>query len=239
MLAREVHNLCHDKKNIDAQIKRTEEILPKIEKEYNNSLHAKNIDEGLKLDIQTFCGHLRSALDYLANDIVEKYCPNAKKGDRLYFPITDSDTSFKQRMIDSYPDLQKNCPDLYLLLESLQPYLKSENKLLNQFNKINNENKHSDLVEQVRTETKRVNVTSPNGGSVSWGSGVTFGTGVSIMGIPVDPRTQLPVPNNVVKTEIITWVDFKFDNVDVSALWLLKESLKQIQDINFQITKFL
>ena len=226
-------------KNIAAQIKRAQEILPKIEKEYNNSLHTKNIDEDLKLDIQTFCGHLRSALDYLANDIVEKYCPNAKKGDRLYFPITDSGASFKQRMIDSYPNLQTNCPDLYLLLESVQPYLKSENKWLGQFNKINNENKHSDLVEQVRTETKRVSVTSPNGGSVSWGPGVTFGAGVQIMGVPVDPRTQLPVPNNIVKTEIITWVDFKFDSIDVSALWLLKESLKQVSLINSQIINFL
>lgn len=226
-------------KNIDAQINRAKEILPKIEKEYSNSLHAKNIEESLKLDIQTFCGHLRSALDYLANDIVEKYCPNAKKGDRLYFPITDSGTSFKQRMIDSYPDLQTNCPDLYLLLESVQPYFKSENKWLSQFNKINNENKHLDLVEQVRTETKQVNVISPSGGSVSWGPGVTFGAGVRIMGVPVDPRTQLPVPNNIVKTEIITWIDFKFDSVDVSALLLLKESLKQVHSINSQIANFL
>lgn len=225
--------------SIQAQINRAKDILPKIEREYNNSLHTQNIEENLKLDIQSFCGHLRSALDYLANDIVEKYCPNAKNGDRLYFPITDNDSSFKQRMIDSYPNLQTNCPDIYVLLESVQPYLKSENKWLSQFNKINNENKHSDLVEQVRTETNQVNVTSPNGGSVSWGPGVTFGAGVQIMGVPVDPRTQLPVPNNIIKTEIITWVDFKFYNVDVSALWLLKESLKQIVNINSQIINFL
>ena len=117
--------------------------------------------------------------------------------------------------------------------------LKNENKWLNRFNKINNENKHSDLVEQVRTETKQVSVTNPAGGSVSWGPGVTFGAGVQIMGVPIDPQTQLPVPNNIVKTEIITWVDFKFNNVDVSALWLLKESLKQVNSINSQITNFL
>ena len=227
------------KENINAQLKRATEILPKIEKEYNNSLYRKNISEDLKLDIHSFCGHLRSALDYMAHDIVEKYCPNAKKSDRLYFPITDNESSFKQRLIDSYPDLQTNCPDIYGLLELTQPYFRSENKWLNQFNKINNENKHSDLVEQTRTEIKRVNVTSPNGGSVSWGPGVTFGAGVQIMGVPIDPRTQLPIPNNIVKTEIITWVDFKFENIDISALWLLKESLKQIELINEEISKFL
>ena len=59
------------------------------------------------------------------------------------------------------------------------------------------------------------------------------------MGVPIDPRTQLPIPNNIVKTEIITWVDFKFENIDISALWLLKESLKQIESINEGISKFL
>ncbi len=58
-------------KSIKAQINRATELLPKIEAEYENSLTAQSIDEELKLDIQTFCGHLRSALDYLAKDIVE------------------------------------------------------------------------------------------------------------------------------------------------------------------------
>lgn len=53
-------------------------------------------------------------------------------------------------------------------------------------------------------------------------------SGVRAIGIPIDPRAQLPAPNNMVKTEVITWVDFKFNNIDVSALWLLKESLKQV-----------
>ncbi len=234
-------------KNIDAQIKRAQEILPKIEKEYNNSLHNKNVGEDLKLDIQTFCGHLRSALDYLANDIVEKYCPGAKSGDRLYFPITDSDTSFKQRMIDSYPGLQTNCPDLYILLESVQTYFKNENKWLSQFNKINNENKHSDLVEQTRTETKQLNISS-GGASMSLGQGasISLGHGASIQiggltilgGQTINTNSPAKMFGDG-KQEIITWVDFKFNKTDVSALWLLKESLKQIQLINSEIVKFL
>lgn len=38
------------------------------------------------------------------------------------------------------------------------------------------------------------------------------------MGVPIDPRTQLPVPNDVVKTNITTWVDFKFREGGQSVL---------------------
>jgi hypothetical protein len=59
------------------------------------------------------------------------------------------------------------------------------------------------------------------------------------MGVPIDIRTQLPIKNDIVKTEIITWVDFRFNDIDVSALWLIKESLKQIDFINSTIAKYL
>jgi hypothetical protein len=39
--------------------------------------------------------------------------------------------------------------------------------------------------------------------------------------------------------QIITWVDFKFAGVDVSALWLLKESYRGVADIVDQIQKYL
>ena len=224
--------------SIIAQLKRAKEILPRVEKDYNDSLHMKQISEDLKLDIQTLCGHLRSALDYLAKDIVEVHCPKAKSGDRPYFPITADNASFIRLMAKSYPDLITNCPDLYRYLESIQPYEKNENKWLTQFNEVNNENKHNALVEQTRTETKTVTI-SGHGGSVSWGNGVTFGSGVSIMGVQIDPLTQLPVANNLVKTEIITWVDFRFNDIDISALWLIKESVKQINLINSIVMKYL
>ena len=222
--------------SIRAQIKRATELLPKIEAEYKNSLTAQSIDEELKLDIQTFCGHLRSALDYLAKDIVETHCPNANPRNRLYFPITSDANSFNNMMNRSYPDLSSNSASIYSILESIQPYQSDENKWLTQFNKVNNENKHNDLVEQTRTETKTVEVKSKQGGgSVSWGPGVTFGSGVSVMGVPIDPRTQMPVPNNTTTTTIITWVDFKFDGINVSVIGLLKQTLNEVSRISEEI----
>ncbi len=224
--------------NIQAQIKRASEILPKIEQEYNNSLHKKEVSDDLKLDIQTFLGHLRSALDYLSKDIIEKYCPNV---DKSYFPIRHDKNSFMKMMSESYPELISHSPALYSYLESIQPYTNSDNSWLAHFNKLNNENKHNDLVEQIRTETERVNVEINGGGSVNWDpSAVRFsGPGVYIGGVPVDFNTQIPVQSNTQTVTIQTWIDFKFSDIETSALHLLKESLSKIKDINTEIVKFL
>jgi len=73
------------------------------------------------------------------------------------------------------------------------------------------------------------------GGSFSWRPGVTFGSGVSVMGVPIDPRTQMPVPNNTTTTTIITWVDFKFDGIDISVIGLLRKTLKEVTRISEEI----
>lgn len=218
------------KTDIEALLKRADTTLKKINSEYDNSLHSKTVSADLRIDIKDYFSNLRSILDYIAHDIVEKYCPNANPK-KLYFPIRTDLNAFLVEMIKSYPDLLTNNKTVYDILENLQPFKKDENKWLTFFNKINNENKHERLVAQTRTETTNVTVNGPGGGSVSWGSGVTFGSGVSVMGVSIDPNTQLPIPNNIVKTEIVTWVDFQFEDINVSAIWLTKESLKQIKKI--------
>jgi len=126
-----------------------------------------------------------------------------------------------------FPNLEVASPDLYSYLESIQPYKSGNNKWLGLFNKVNNENKHGDLVEQTRTETKQIKVNTQGGAEVSWNpDAVKFSSGVSIGGVPVNPRTQMPVPHPSQSVQIITWVDFKFVGIDISVLWLLKESYK-------------
>jgi hypothetical protein len=219
------------KNDIGALIKRADTAAEKITEEYNQSLHAKEISTDLRIDIKDFFGNLRSILDYIAHDIVDAYCPNANRKNNLYFPIRSDQNTFDSEINKYYPDLPTNKPTIYQTLNNLQPFKSDDNKWLSFFNKLNNENKHDRLVAQTRTETKRVTVTGQRGGSVSWGPGVTFGGGVSVMGVPIDPNTQLPVPNNLVKTEIVTWVDFQFDGINVSAIWLMKESLKRVKQL--------
>jgi len=213
--------------DIESLFIRVQKTLQKITSEYENSLHSKTVSAELRLDIKDYFSNLRSILDYIAHEIVDNYCPNANPKNNLYFPIRSDLNAFEVEMSKSYPDLITNNKKVYDILKKYQPFGNEENKWLTFFNKLNNENKHEKLVAQTRKETKNVTVTGQGGGSVSWGSAVKFGNGVSVMGVPIDPNTQLPIPNNIVKTEIITWVDFQFEGINVSALWLTKESLKQ------------
>jgi hypothetical protein len=218
--------------DIEALLKRAEKQLPKIIDEYNKSLAAKSIDSELKIDIKDFFSNLRSVLDYLAHEIVEKHCPNADKKDNLYFPIRSDQPSFEALMKKSYPDLKSNCKDLYDYLLSIQPFINESNKWLSYFNKLNNENKHEKLVEQSKTETKMINVQTNQGSSVTWNpANVKFGNGVFIGGVPVNPNTQMPLPSNTQEVTIQIWVDFRFEGIDVSAIWLIKESLNKIKEI--------
>lgn len=220
------------KTDIEALFQRVGKTLPKITEEYERALDSKTISADLKIDIKEYFEHLRSVLDYLANDIVDKYCPTANPNDKLYFPIRQDQISFDKAINKSFPDLKTNCKAIYDILEAIQPYKKIENFWLTHFNQLNNKHKHERLVPQKRIETKRVNVQIKSGGSVSWDpSAVTFGSGVYIGGVPVNPQTQMPYSSETQTVTIETWVDFQFEDIDVSAIWLINESLKQIRKI--------
>jgi hypothetical protein len=95
---------------------------------------------------------------------------------------------------------------------------------------LNNHNKHQALVEQSRTETRQVTVSSGSG-SVSWGPGVKFGSGVSVMGVPIDPKSQMPVPNTDTKTEVVIWIDFRFHEIDESVLSFIDASIANVDKL--------
>jgi hypothetical protein len=209
-----------------------------IEAEYKKSLHAQAIDPALKIDIKNACENLRSVLDYLAADIRERHCPAASVADRFYFPVLPDKKTFDQRLDQWFPGLRLASPAVVSVLEAVQPF-QAGHEWLRLFNRVNNENKHGDLVEQTRVESHQTRVTGQGGGQVSWGSGVTFGGGVSVMGVPIDPRTQLPVPHPSIKVERITWVDFQFAGIGFSALGLVKQALAGIGKIESAVRPLL
>lgn len=185
--------------------------LKDIEASYTRSLDERAVPPDLLVEVKHFLADMRSTLDYLANRIP------TNDG---YFPVTAAPAEFANRTngLD---------PKIVAILEKWQPYKNQE--WFAHFNVLNNKIKHVGLIPQKRTERPETRVTHASGSSVVWGPGVTFGSGVFIMGVPIDPRTQLPIPNKILKTEIVTWVDFLFDNskvpslpANISALPLLK-----------------
>ena len=226
------------KEDIDALLTRCTTVLGKIEEEYKLSLHRQSVGTDLRIDIKNFCENLRSILDYLAHNIRETHCPNAASRGTFYFPILSDKQQFEGRVGNWYPGLKETSPDLWNYLESVQPYHDAF-QWIGQFNRINNENKHGNLFPQTRTETAQVRVTS-SGGSVAWDPAhVKFSSGVFICGGRVDPTTQMPTPDPSRKVERIVWVDFLFATEEVSALQLLKQSLKGVAQIVDDVEKWL
>ena len=206
--------------DVNAVLKKAKTSLDLIEKKYNESLHDKEISAELLVEIKDYLGNLRSALDYLRSK-VSKY----------NFPICKTEKEFENATTDLHDDLK-------IVIKKWQPF--QNNQWIEWFNTLNNKSKHITLIPQKRKEDARVTVSSPNnGGSVSWGSGVTFGGGVSVMGVPIDPQTQMPVPNNIVKTEKTIWVSFEFEHENlpngISALPFLKECFEKITNMITEI----
>lgn len=218
------------KSNIDALLSKAQDQLKAIRTEYDQSLNAQQIAPALKIDIKNLCENLRSALDYIAHDIREKHCPAANPRDRFYFPILPDAQAFARQANQWFPGLAAACPAVWTLLENIQPYQPGY-QWLGRFNRLNNENKHGNLVEQTRQEVHRITATS-SGSSVSWDpASVRFGAGVYIGGVPVNPATQMPVPHQSQTVERAIWVDFQFADIGVSALSLLSDSGAGISDI--------
>lgn len=213
--------------SIEALLKRAASDLGDLRTAYDASLHEQHVRDDLKVSIKNIFENLRSCFDYLAQDTFDTLCVGAKKPDRLYFPIRATASEFAQVMAKDYPGVQTAAKAVYDILESVQPYRES---WLGQFNKLNNHNKHQDLAEQTRTESRHVTV-SRGGSSVSWGPGVTFGSGVSVAGVPIDPKTQMPVPNNVAKTEVVIWVDFRFKEIDQPVLPFVERSVQKVNEV--------
>jgi len=145
--------------DINALLKRSAVDFAALQAKYEKCLHEKTVSADLKIDIKNLVGNLRSVLDYLANDIRDKHCSLQKSNGRFYFPILPNTVSFNGQCAKWYPGLQNSCPELWSYLESIQPYQK-DCEWLEHFNKVNNENKHGRLIEQTRTETKRVSSTA-------------------------------------------------------------------------------
>jgi hypothetical protein len=221
--------------SVEALLRKAKADFTSLKTAYEASLHEKAVREDLRVAIKNIFENLRSCLDYLAQDIFEAHCGRADKPARLYFPIRPTEGEFNSALDKDYPNLRASSKAVVDVLESIQPY---RDPWLGSFNKLNNHNKHQDLVEQTRSEARHVTV-SRGEGSVSWGPGVRFGAGVSVMGVPIDPYTQMPVSNSVLRTEVVIWVDFRFKETNESVLPFIELSLRKIekvfQDLRSQI----
>lgn len=182
---------------IQALLDRVDQDLSRIKTEYERALTSQKIPSALQIDIKNYFQNLRSALDY-----VSKRIPGFGKN----FPMCDH--------VNAVANATATAGASAAVLARWQPHL---NDWLRWFNWLNNEHKHATLVPQKKQERVETTVAHPSGSSVTWGQGVTFSGGVSMLGVPIDPRSQLPIPNSILTTTRTVWVDFTFDSSGAPA----------------------
>lgn len=167
-------------------ISHSEEAFKKIKKSYDESLHDKEIKKTLLIEIKNMMENLRSALDFTAHGLYDKYGDKARKADKIYFPYAweglDQLGFASKKVVDNkIPGLATNKADIVTRIESYQHLANADNKWLPKFMDLNNENKHQKLTPQIRKETKQLNLSSA-GASISLGQGasISLGRGASI-----------------------------------------------------------
>ncbi|MGI0046334.1 MAG: hypothetical protein ACREBB_03990 [Nitrosotalea sp.] len=105
-------------------IESSDELLNQIFSERQRSLQTKKIEPKLELLIKNLLENLRSALDYLANQIAKE---NACNGNKVSFPIySQTSDKFQQFMKDKFPNLEKKNTELFEKIESIQYYNNQE-----------------------------------------------------------------------------------------------------------------
>lgn len=219
---------------LEGLLERADELLSDLEDECRKCLQDQDVSVRAKNLANEVLEKLRNALDhsmsrawgkYIAADLSERDRERA----RVYFPITGDLDSFKSILgRGRMEDLDKVYKNLYEFLLKQQPFSSDDNLWLDLLAKIAAEGKHVRLTPQKRTQTHRMKVSTPEGSSVSWdASKVEFGSGVAVLGAPVDPRTQRIVPTPGVTEQVEIWVSFIFDGYGLNALGFCKEACQK------------
>lgn len=227
--------------DIQSQLDRAKELLQELENACNADLQAKDVSGKTKNLSQEVLLKIRHLLDQSIYKFFEKhYLSNLsdtdKKSAKVYFPIVSKKDDLKSVLGRAkMNDLETRHQDFYKFINSVQPY--NQDYLWLKHLASYSSEKHIRLTPQIKTETRRATV-SRGGGSVSWGQGVTFGGGVSVMGVPIDPATQMPIPNNVAETKVENWVSFLFGGSDINVLGLCKKSVEDGEEIIKKVLEF-
>jgi len=230
---------------LESLLDRADELLKDLEKEYEKCLHSKEVSERAKNITHEVLEKLRNALDQTMWKVWDKYIsPNisdkCREHARVYFPITGGLNSFHSILGRGWQNLEQRNKQLYDFLLNIQPFSSDENKWLRLLAEIAAKGKHVRLAPQKRRESRRTKVSRNGAGSVSWNqSSVRFGHGVSILGAPIDPKTQRTIltPGVTVQEEI--WVFFTFEGYDVNAHWFCKEACQKTRKLIEDIAKFI
>lgn len=221
--------------------------LDDVDKLYGASLGAKQISPELLVGVSQIIEHLRSALDYCAYELYERYGPRptTRPPVRVYFPVIRAGADWNSVLGKCIPGLCKNRPDLAAMLEGWQVTKTPDNQWLPDLASLAVESKHRQLIPQTRKTHKSLKLSGGSAAvSIGEGASISIGRGASIsIGGHVLPGGQtIGVGKHPVgftgEVAEITWVAFVWD-VDgrqVNVLAFLNQAVQGTDQIVEQLS---
>ena len=136
-----------------------------------SSLSEKSVKPTLLIEIKNVMENLRSALDFSAHGLFDKFSVSSRANPNIYFPYSrlgqsQADFQRSNRIETCIPGITTSRPDIVAKLESYQSFASTNNEWLPKFMELNNENKHSRLTPQTREEARQLTLQS--GGMSHW-----------------------------------------------------------------------
>lgn len=216
-------------------LKEVEINLEKLREKYQAARTDENLKSVLRPLVKTTLEHLRSVLEYSAQDIWASYNSKSKK---LYFPYGKNNKLFRANVKRNLPGLQDR-KSLYNLIESLQPHRSQDDWLLHLCAQTNF-NKHNSLGKQTRENSKQYTTDVGNLIRMDSGSTVTF-TDCVYNGMPLGRGKPAVISGNMSTDEIkknigipipvkreFDWVEFHFDSSAKDTLELIDKAHREI-----------
>lgn len=224
-------------------VKHAEGELPTIRAAYEASLTAKAVSPKLLIEIKNVCENLRSALDFAATGLFEKYGSSKKANPKIHFPYANSSQTrveFEKsnRVEACIPGLTASRPDIVSALVDMQHYTGVAYAWVPKFMELTNENKHQRLTPQTRIEHKELRI-SGGGASISVGQGasISIGPGASISvggaiirGGQTFDANRPPIVQGG-RVDVITWVSFLFSTNNEPVLPLLQNAVDGVRRV--------
>lgn len=223
-------NISERKSQIVSQIERSFHLLEQLDEVYRRDLHEKCVSDDAKIlthEVIEKCSNiLDQAMSFLFDERIKpKLSVLPQRGG--YYPATADEQGYKSTLGQwKASDLGRIAPEIDAKLRSLQPFVDPRNAIYKRIKDIAAK-KHTGLLPQTKLENKTVRAQRIGGGPmVQWNpAAVRFGPGVRIAGVPVNPQTQLPEPNQNVDVTITVWVRFLLEDSGEDAFALCRDAV--------------
>ena len=204
---------------------------------YETARHDEEQLSAARPVIKTILGDLRSVLDYAAMSIFQSY---SKKSGSPCFPYGEDEKAFVKAVNKNLNGLEQQLPEVYALVESIQPYACGDAWLMDLCS-ITNVTKHRHLGIQRRINSPYGSVSVGNIFRVSGNSKISF-RDLVVDGIDVTQGKTLVVSDSMSKREVSEmfggiasvskshdWVRFELEDFSGDVLPSLRKAKEKIE----------